>query len=942
MDNNRLVRILIEAAATGNAALLQSILDPGCFGCPIVETAMKVAAANGYAGIVSLLHQRGVDLAKIGSSALLLAQAANRTEVVRYLQSQGIVLAPPVAGDAAAASDQSTEPVAAALGQSDCVLDVSLQMPAASAGPREIVDFAFLGDLDGVERCLDTGAFDPRTREDAMIAAAGRGFFAIVVRLCKAGTSLYVRDGAVLRAAALGGHLEIVRFVMENEGLPPATGQGELLAGTLRSGRYTVFEYLTNVGLDSAEHYRATIESMRDEISQSDPIYSPSKIWDFLSEVHVRLLRQNGLQHFKRTLNQAYFNFVPVSISDRKLLCLVWNWLATPSLRSLRGTFLDPDINRETGKVLQMERRVFHQRSGYRRWLYRALLVGLWHYVDRHDRQRLARIVEPRLGDPILFMRKGRLLTQDLAHSILEVNRILDGFENDDFLNVAEIGGGYGRVAHVLMSARRCRYVMFDIPPALLVSQWYLSQLFPDRRIFKFRHIDSFASVREELEHADLAFFTINQIELFPPGFFDISINISSFHELRPEQIRHLMAQMFRITTRRCYLKQFWMYHNPYDGITVDSGIYISALPTDWVTSHFEKDPVDSGFFELLVDRSTLPSVASLPPPSRPVPEMRAATVAILLATYNHAHFLPTALAGFEAQTRRADEIIIVDDGSTDNTATLLSSFAARLPNTRVIRHPKNLGLQQAIRTALGVTQADYFVWAAADDVLLPDFLDKSMRRLAEYPQAGLCFSNLAVFTDGSGQPRSFDGGPDSGPAFDYRDLPAFISPEEMYRVLEARYIWISSNTVVVRRDYLMQTGAFEPGLHLYADWFAFLTVALRYGSCGIPETLAYMREVPSSYSREGRANRKKHDDAMAGILRTIKSPRHRDIIDFFRHRPTLLSLFGPRMLWIAISRGHFDLVPGLVKYYGRGAKRQILRRLATLRHRCRIGMVNR
>ena len=87
---------------------------------------------------------------------------------------------------------------------------------------------------------------------------------------------------------------------------------------------------------------------------------------------------------------------------------------------------------------------------------------------------------------------------------------------------------------------------MFDIPPALYISQWYLTTLFPERRAFRFRRFDTFEEIENEFSESDFAFFTPNQLTKFPSGYFDVFATISSIHEMRRDQISHYMAFMGR------------------------------------------------------------------------------------------------------------------------------------------------------------------------------------------------------------------------------------------------------------------------------------------------------------------------------------------------------------------------------------------------------------
>ena len=86
-------------------------------------------------------------------------------------------------------------------------------------------------------------------------------------------------------------------------------------------------------------------------------------------------------------------------------------------------------------------------------------------------------------------------------------------------------------------------------------------------------------------------------------------------------------------------------------------------------------------------------------------------TVSVVIPCFNQGHFLSEALESVLAQTRPADEVVVVDDGSTDNT----SAVVRRFPSIRCIRQP-NRGLASARNTGLRHTSCDYLVFLDADD----------------------------------------------------------------------------------------------------------------------------------------------------------------------------------------------------------------------------------
>lgn len=268
----------------------------------------------------------------------------------------------------------------------------------------------------------------------------------------------------------------------------------------------------------------------------------------------------------------------------------------------------------------------------------------------------------------------------------------------------------------------------------------------------------------------------------------------------------------------------------------------------------------------------------------------RPATVAIVLSNYNHARYLPESLAAICGQTRPADEILIIDDGSTDDSVAVIEDFALREPGIRVLRNERNLGLQASIARALPLITSEYLVWAAADDRLLPEFLERSVPPLERHPEAGLCFSELAVLKGDSGPIERFATVPAIAHIFDLSDLPEYLTPEAVRRRMRRAYLPITSNSVVVRRAALLALGGYPGELQWYADSFAYTVIALRHGACVVPQTLALIRSVPGSYSHQGMHDPEHHAAVLDVMLEVLARPEYRDVRRDFRRAPSNFS----------------------------------------------------
>src|SRR5579862_8414163 len=133
-------------------------------------------------------------------------------------------------------------------------------------------------------------------------------------------------------------------------------------------------------------------------------------------------------------------------------------------------------------------------------------------------------------------------------------------------------------------------------------------------------------------------------------------------------------------------------------------------------------------------------------PPRHAASAMASPTVSVLLPNYNHARFIGTALSALAAQTRPPDEILVIEDASTDDSLAVIESFLDELPQLRILRNPRNLGVNGAINRGLLEAKGSHVVCSAADDWLEPDFVARMSEMVAAYPQGRICVSNYVQY----------------------------------------------------------------------------------------------------------------------------------------------------------------------------------------------------
>ena len=117
-------------------------------------------------------------------------------------------------------------------------------------------------------------------------------------------------------------------------------------------------------------------------------------------------------------------------------------------------------------------------------------------------------------------------------------------------------------------------------------------------------------------------------------------------------------------------------------------------------------------------------------------------TVAVIIPTYNRAQLVVQALESVLTQSRPPDEIIVVDDGSTDTTAEMLAGFEGRI---KYLRKP-NGGVPSALNHGLAATGAEYVGVIDDDDLLMPDAIERHLAFLHAHPEVDFSYSGCYRF----------------------------------------------------------------------------------------------------------------------------------------------------------------------------------------------------
>jgi len=205
--------------------------------------------------------------------------------------------------------------------------------------------------------------------------------------------------------------------------------------------------------------------------------------------------------------------------------------------------------------------------------------------------------------------------------------------------------------------------------------------------------------------------------------------------------------------------------------------------------------------------------------------------VSVVIPSYQAGRFIREAVDSVLHQSYKDYEIIIVDDGSTDNTKEVLASYGDRIK----VLNQNNMGVSAARNKGIMSSRGEYIAFLDADDLWLPDKLERQVTLLEEHPEIGLVFSDMWVVgeTDVPARDRPFlgksafqIGKPSKGKVFKHLFLNDFIPMP----------------TAMVRRRCFEKVGLFDSAYDSCEDYDLWLRLSQHFSIDYVDKPLAIYR----------------------------------------------------------------------------------------------------
>lgn len=222
--------------------------------------------------------------------------------------------------------------------------------------------------------------------------------------------------------------------------------------------------------------------------------------------------------------------------------------------------------------------------------------------------------------------------------------------------------------------------------------------------------------------------------------------------------------------------------------------------------------------------------------------------VSVVIPTYNYGHFLASAVRSALEQTWVAREVIVVDDGSTDNTPEVLRAFGR---DVRVIRKV-NAGLSAARNTGIEAATGAFIAILDADDVWMAHKLERQLAVFRDLPDTGIV-SCAAHQVDADGN------------RLQLLPCPSTAEPHRLRRELAFRNVVSGGSAALVRRECFELVGRFDESLRSSEDWDMWLRIARHFPIRFVNEPLVSIRVTGDNMSGVRHADR-----MLANELRVI------------------------------------------------------------------------
>jgi len=228
--------------------------------------------------------------------------------------------------------------------------------------------------------------------------------------------------------------------------------------------------------------------------------------------------------------------------------------------------------------------------------------------------------------------------------------------------------------------------------------------------------------------------------------------------------------------------------------------------------------------------------------------------VSIITASYNYENLIKETIESVIGQTYKNWELIIVDDGSKDNSVDVIKSYCAKDERIKLYQHNngENKGLAETIKLGLEKAQSDWVIFLESDDTIRPDYIEKKLEVIKNYPDIKFIYNDVNLFGD---EDRIKEYGEYFEKFYTYTKNTTF--PANITKDLGKLNLIPTFSCVMCRKEILKNLSLdciYKDTL----DWHLWSQIAYKYDVYYVDEKLTNWRIHKDSYINRGKRNKYK------------------------------------------------------------------------------------
>jgi glycosyltransferase involved in cell wall biosynthesis len=236
----------------------------------------------------------------------------------------------------------------------------------------------------------------------------------------------------------------------------------------------------------------------------------------------------------------------------------------------------------------------------------------------------------------------------------------------------------------------------------------------------------------------------------------------------------------------------------------------------------------------------------------------------VVMPNYNHAKYLHESLDAILNQEYKNFELIIIDDGSTDNSFEIIKEYQNKNSNIRFFQNKKNLGVIQTVNMGISLANGEYLAFCAADDIVFSEFFKDTVNFVKKNSNIAICCGESSYF-DGK-NPYQFH-----NRRFYLGEETIIIKKGEILKYLRNSSFKIQTHVSIFRKDAVLKFGGYKENLKCLSDWYLNYQIGFNFNIAHIPKPFGAVRIVNNSYAHQFMPNKSKREEIYKNLINEIE-----------------------------------------------------------------------